>query len=451
MLPAMWLVDRNRRSGWGILSATVGRPLIQFALAGVLALVVLSTILTLVLNQTGLSEAISDARQYTSLVGQDVIEPNLTDALLQGGGAARSQFDRTIRQRVIRGSVVRVKLWSTTGSVIYSDEPRLIGRSFALEQDQITALSTGQVVANPTDLSRPENVYEQNQRDHQLLEVYMRLQTPNGTTVLYENYLRFDVVQATGRQIMLNFVPAVAGTLVLMQLVQLSLAWSLARKVRVGQLDRERLLMRAVDAGEMERRRIARDLHDGTVQDLTAVSLALEVASRQLRREGQLTAAQTLDRAAGETRTSVRQLRTLFVDIYPNSLRDQGLEVALRDLLGPFGARGIATTLSVEPELRLQAETERLLYRVAREALRNVAAHARAAAVDVRVAADNGTVSLWVRDDGSGFDTSVFTTQSTGHLGLQLLNDLTQDAGGTFRVSSRPRSGTEVRVELPRQ
>jgi two-component system, NarL family, sensor kinase len=449
--PAMWLLDRHPRTGWGILSATVARPLIQFALAGVVALVVLTTILTLLLNQTGLSEAISNARQFTSLVGQDVIEPNLTDALVEGSGSAQSRFDQTIRQRVIRGSVVRVKLWSTTGKVVYSDEPRLIGRSFALEQDQVTALSTGQIVANPTDLSRPENLYEQNQRDHQLLEVYMRLHTPGGTTVLYENYLRFDVVQASGRQIMLNFLPAVAGTLVLMQLVQLSLAWSLARQVRDGQRDREGLLMRAVDAAEMERRRIARDLHDGTVQDLTAVSLALEVAARQLRREGLLIAAQTLDHAAGETRTSVRQLRTLFVDIYPNSLRDQGLEVALQDLLGPFGARGIATTLNVEPDLRLQAETERLLYRVAREALRNVAAHARARAVDVRVAADNGKVSLSVRDDGSGFDTSTFTTQSTGHLGLQLLNDLTRDAGGKFQVSSRPRAGTEVRVELPRQ
>jgi two-component system, NarL family, sensor kinase len=449
--PAMWLLDRRRRLGRRILSATVAGPMVQFGMAGVVALVVLSTMLTLVLDQTGLSEAISNARQITSLVGQDVIEPSLTDALLDGGGSARSEFDQTIRQRVIRGPVVRVKIWDTTGRVVYSDEPRLIGSSFALEQDQITALSTGQVVANPTDLSRPENVYEANHGDRQLLEVYMRLHTPGGTTVLYENYLRFDAVQATGRQIMLNFLPAVAGTLILMQMVQLSLAWSLARKVRDGQRDREGLLMRAVDAAEMERRRIARDLHDGTVQDLTAVSLALEVASRQLRREGQLIAAGTLDHAAAETRASVRQLRTLFVDIYPNSLRDQGLEVALRDLLGPFGVRGIATTLSVEPDLRLQAETERLLYRVAREALRNVAAHARARAVDVRVAADNCTVSLSVRDDGLGFDTSTFTSHSTGHLGLQLLNDLTQDAGGTFQVTSRHRVGTQIRVELPRQ
>jgi signal transduction histidine kinase len=445
----MWLLERQRRRGWGIVSANVVRPLIQFALAGVVALLVLGTILTLILSQTGTSEAVSDARQYTQLVGQDVIEPNLTDALLQSSEAAHTEFDRIIRQRVIRGSVVRVKVWTTSGKIVYSDEPRLIGRSFALEQDQITALTTGQVVANITDLSRPENQYEANQRDRQLLEVYMKLRSPGGTTVLYENYLRFDVVQATGRQIMLNFVPAVAGTLVLMQLVQLSLAWSLARRVRDGQRDREGLLMRAVDAAEMERRRIARDLHDGTVQDLTAVSLALEVASRQLRREGQLTAAQTLDHAAGETRTSVRQLRTLFVDIYPNSLRDQGLEVALRDLLGPFDARGIRTTLNIRSDLRLPEETERLLYRVAREALRNVAAHARAHSVEVCVAAAEGTASLSVRDDGAGFDVSAFSGQATGHLGLQLLRDLTQEAGGMFSVTSRPRGGTEVRVELP--
>src|SRR5262245_29430095 len=110
-MPAMWPLDRHRRTGWGVLSATVAGPLFQFALAGVVALLVLSTILTLVFNQTGLSEAIADARQFTSLMGEDVIQPSLTDALLEGGESARSEFDQTIRQRVIRGPVVRVKLW----------------------------------------------------------------------------------------------------------------------------------------------------------------------------------------------------------------------------------------------------------------------------------------------------------------------------------------------------
>jgi signal transduction histidine kinase len=433
-----------------MLSATAAKPLVQFALAGVVALLVLSTILTAILSQTGTSEAISNARQSTRLVAHDVIAPNLTDALLDGDQAAQAEFDRLIRQRVIDSWVVRVKLWTSDGEIVYSDEPRLIGRAFALERDQIAALSTGRVVANITDLSRPENQYEANHRDRQLLEVYQKLQSPRGTTVLYENYIRFDLVQATGRGIMLSFLPAVAGTLVLMQLVQLSLAWSLARRVRDGQRDREALLMRAVDAAETERRRIARDLHDGTVQDLTAVSLALEVASRQLRR-GQGVTAQTLDQASAETRTTVRQLRTLFVDIYPNSLRDQGLDVALRDLLKPFDRRGISATLTIPRDLRLPEVTERLLYRVARETLRNVAAHARAHSVEVCVEAADGTVSLVVRDDGTGFDGSALEGAASGHLGLRLLRDLTRDADGTFTVTSMPGSGTTVRVELPAQ
>jgi two-component system, NarL family, sensor kinase len=445
----MLLLDRQRRLAIRVVSATVAKPLVQFALAGVVALLVLSTILTLVLSETGTSEAISNARQFTQLVGQDVIEPSLSDALLVGNASAQAQFDRTIRQRVIRGPVVRVKLWTTTGAIVYSDEPRLIGRTFALEDDQNTALRTNQVVANLTDLDRPENQYEANRRDRQLLEVYLSLRSPGGTTVLYENYLRFDTVQASGRQIMLSFVPAVLGTLVLMQLLQLSLARSLARKVSDGLRDRERLLTRAVDAAEMERRRIARDLHDGTVQDLTAVSLGLEVASRQLRREGQPAAARTLDEAAAETRKSVRQLRTLFVDIYPNSLRDQGLGVALEDLLDPFAARGIVTSLSVQSGLDLAVETERLIYRVARETLRNVAAHAHAHSIEVRVGASDGMVCLTVRDDGRGFDPSALNRPDAGHLGLRLLRDLAEDAGGTFDVSSRLGSGTEVDLELP--
>jgi signal transduction histidine kinase len=249
--------------------------------------------------------------------------------------------------------------------------------------------------------------------------------------------------------ILLSFVPAVFGTLLVLELVQLSLAWSLASRVRAGLRDRERLLKRAVDASELERRRIARDLHDGTVQDLTAVSLSLEVGSRQLARQGQDSAAKTLDEAAAETRKSVRQLRTLFVDIYPENLHEQGLEVALRDLLDPFTVRGITTSLAVPPTLPVAPETERLLYRVAREALRNVAGHAQARSIDVQVVKGGGKVTLTVRDDGRGFDVSRLTNPPPGHLGLRLLSDLASDAGGLFHISSTLGEGTEVRLELP--
>ena len=108
----------------------------------------------------------------------------------------------------------------------------------------------------------------------------------------------------------------------------------------------------------------------------------------------------TLDEAAAETRKSVRQLRTLFVDIYPENLHEQGLEVALRDLLNPFAMRGIKTSLDVPADLHLSPGVENLLYRVAKESLRNTATHAHARSVAVRVTPEGGRLALRVRDDG---------------------------------------------------
>jgi two-component system, NarL family, sensor kinase len=429
---------------------------VQFGLAGIIAIAVLFGTLVVILDQTGTTQAISNAREITQLEARDVVEPNLTDALLEGDAVARAQFDRLIRDRVLKDPLVRVKIWTEDGHVAFSDESRLIGRQFALESDQTIAFATGTIVANKTDLDRPENQYEGNQRKHQLLEVYLRVHSISGRTLLYENYIKYDEVLAAGRQIWLSFAPAVLGTLLLMEVVQLSLAWSLSRRVLDGQRERERLLTRALDAADIERRRIAQDLHDGTVQDLTAVSLALEVASRQLGRDGRNLAARTLDEAARDTRRSVRQLRTLFVDIYPDDLHEQGLAVALRDLLDPFAVRGIATSLEMASGLRLAAPTERLLFRVAREALRNVAAHAYANSVAVRLAAQDGRagreptcVVIEVVDDGRGFDASAVSTPADGHLGLRVLGDLVRDGGGTFQVSSAAGAGTTVRAELP--
>jgi len=430
---------------------SVAKPLLQFGVAGLAALLVLSTILVVILDRTATSQAINTSRQLTRLIGREVVQPNLSDALVDGDLARRAEFDQIVRARVLRDPVVRVKLWTTSGRIIYSDEPRLIGSSFALESDQITAFATGMVWAARTDLDRPENRYETNQRQHQLLEVYLPLRTPNGRKLLYENYLLYDSVQANGRMILLDFVPAVFGTLLVLELVQLRLAWSLASRVRAGLRDRERLLRGAIDASELERRRIARDLRDGTAQDLTALSLSLEAQSRQLARQGQDSAAKTLDEASAETRKSVRQLRTLLVDIYPENLHEQGLGASLGDLLDPFTGRGVKTSLSVPPTLRSGREAERLLYRVVREALRNVAGHAHAQSIDVRVSVENGRVTLTVRDDGRGFDVAKLSNPPPGHLGLRLLSDLAHDAGGQFHISSTVAGGTEVRLELPIQ
>ena len=108
-----------------------------------------------------------------------------------------------------------------------------------------------------------------------------------------------------------------ARRLLVLYLVQVPLAYSLARRLRARQREREELLRRAIDASDLERRRIAADLHDGAVQRLAGVSLSLAASANALGdAEDGGEAGGALSRAAAETRETIRELRTLLVDIY---------------------------------------------------------------------------------------------------------------------------------------
>jgi signal transduction histidine kinase len=255
-------------------------------------------------------------------------------------------------------------------------------------------------------------------------------------------YYRSSFISARAARIFRQFAPVMIGALVLLALIQLPLAWWLARRVQRGQYERERLLRRAIDASEVERRRIARDLHDGVVQDLAAVSYSLAAAA-----EGAPAPYDSdLRTAAAETRHGIGQLRTLLVDIYPPELHRAGLPAALGDLLGAAGGRGLKTSLDVDPDLRLEPETEALFFRIAQEAVRNAVKHAGAESVSVRVAGTEAGARLVVEDDGRGFDPAAVGGE--GHFGLRVLEDLAHDAGGELEIDSALGAGVRVTVEV---
>jgi signal transduction histidine kinase len=234
---------------------------------------------------------------------------------------------------------------------------------------------------------------------------------------------------------------------VLLELAQIPLAWSLARRLRRGQLEREALLRRAIDASAIERRRIAGDLHDGVVQNLAGVSYGLSAVAEQLPQGSSTRAA--VEEGATEARRTVRELRTLLVDIYPPDLHRSGLQAALADLLDGIRSPGCEARLSVRPDLELPRDKEALLFRAAQEAIRNVRRHADAAAVDVSVEADATTAVLVVTDDGRGFDPTAPAPSSNGHFGLRVMADLIRDGGGSVDIDSAPGKGTRVRLEVP--
>jgi signal transduction histidine kinase len=329
---------------------------------------------------------------------------------------------------------------------VYSDEPLLVGTQYELGEDEVAALDEGVIEAEVSDLSKPENRFERS--EGKLLEVYLPIRVPDGERLLFEAYYRYDAVSASGNHIWRSFAPVSIGGLVALELVQIPIAWSLARRLRARQQDRERLLRQAVESSLAERRRIACDLHDGVVQDLAGVAYGLAGSARA---ESSGTTADLLEQSAAKVRDSIKSLRTLLVDIYPPKLAEAGLPAALTDLVAAASARGLRTAVDVD---RLAPgvpdATAALVYRAAQEALRNVVTHAGAGTVSVTAATEDGRVVLDVVDDGTGFDVAAAEARAgEGHLGLRGLADLASAAGGRLDVESSAGAGTRLRLEVP--
>jgi signal transduction histidine kinase len=303
------------------------------------------------------------------------------------------------------------------------------------------------VSTETSDLSRPENAYERGYGE--LTSVYLGLRAQDGTPVMFEEYLRSSAIAGDSSGVARRFVPVGVAALLVLALLQIPLAWRMARRIRDAQHDREAFLQHAIEASDRERQAIAAGLHDGVVQELAGVSFQMAAAIEQ-ERDDPATLTRALSAGAAGTRNAIRQLRSLLLEIYPPALREQGLAAALPDLAAPLTARGIDVQIAVQPGSGLSTEVERLVFRTAQEAIRNVGAHSGATHVDVAVIRDNGAVTLRVSDDGRGFDdTTLSSRRAEGHMGLAMLSDLAESAGGALHVRSVPGSGTTVELEVP--
>jgi signal transduction histidine kinase len=399
------------------------------------------------MRHIGTTEAIDNAKDVTRIVGRQIVEPRVTDGLLRERPSSIRRLDHVVQNNVLRRKIVRVKIWTGGGRIVYSDKHRLIGSRYKLGADDLAVLRGGGVDAGLSDLSRPENRFERSQGE--VMEVYLPIHTPSGKPLLFETYQRFSSIASSGSSIWRAFAPALVGALLILALLQVPLAASMARRLRRGHAEREALLQRAIDASDRERRRIAGDLHDGVVQDLAGTAFSLAAAARSNGKDNGGTR-EVLERGALQTRQSVRQLRSLLVEIYPPSLQQAGLESAIRDLLTRVEERGIATKLDVAPGVHLSPEVEAIFFRVAQEAVRNAAAHAEPSAITVAVGSADGRASLTVADDGRGLPQPDAPDRGpTGHFGLQLMRDLARDADGELSVGSAPGRGTRIRLEVP--
>jgi signal transduction histidine kinase len=204
-------------------------------------------------------------------------------------------------------------------------------------------------------------------------------------------------------------------------------------------------LRRVVAGQELERRRLARELHDETGQALTSILLGLRAVEETASGDG-------AKKSIGDVRelvvTTLQDVRKLAVQLRPKALDDFGLVAALERLAQTF-AEGTGISVDLETQLhgeRLPEELETTLYRIVQEALTNVVKHAEAQNVSVLLVRRENSVTLVVEDDGQGFDPSATREGALGLLGMQERIEL-HDGKMTIEVS--PQRGTTLVVEMP--
>lgn len=414
-------------------------PVLQFLVVGLVALAAIVVGARVLADRAANDEALINARATTEVLARSVAQPSIPKGLSTGSPGAVDRFDRLATTRLLVNDVRRIKIWAADGTIVYSDEVRLIGERFDLGDDELEVLLDGGSAAEVPDLGRPENRYERD--GDALVEVYTQVWTPEGEPLLFEAYFPVAGIELRQAAVIAPFQRITFGALAVLVLVATAMLWALTRRVTRAAAEREQLLLNAATASARERRRIARDLHDGVVQDLAGSAFALSALARHADEPDRATLLST----GTSLRHSLRALRSLLVEIHPPNLNEATLPAALEDLCAPAAASGVHVTVSVEPLGVVREHQASLVWRVSQEAVRNTLRHARATSMTVDLRRRGGSLVLVVSDDGIGFDIDAVPT--TEHYGLRGLESLVHDHGGTLAIGSRAGAGTTIRLE----
>lgn len=221
------------------------------------------------------------------------------------------------------------------------------------------------------------------------------------------------------------------------------------RERRLADAKLKKLTQRVFDAQEEERRRVARELHDGISQILVGVRFALEIAKRRLS-NGDTAGSDNLDQGIEHLSGAIQEVRRISRDLRPGVLDDLGLGPAIRTLAEDFGERtGIEVTFeTVVFRNRLAEDAKIALYRVAQEAMTNIERHSGATHVEIDLRGHSRGATLKICDNGHGMETGSPSNPSGTGLGLRNMQERVEQLDGTLRILSS-RSGTIIEASVP--
>ncbi|MDK1292757.1 MAG: histidine kinase [Actinomycetota bacterium] len=422
-------VDRRRKLDPGPVGATA-------FIAGVAAVAVAAALALIIPNIVEQHLLVAAANSIRSTV--DEIESSLrqSDAFTSHNIAVlQTEIDRSLFGR----DVVRVKIWDDSGTILFSDEERLIGNTYEMSDNLLAAFS-GEVVYEKPNLTRPEKAYERGLGE--LREYYIPVDNgKQGVDIVFEVYEHADSLMATVADIR-NAIRIALGTGAVALIAALTAAAIANARTERSQRSRsERLISQLLEIRENERTRIIGALHDDIGQPLYRIMFGLQ-ASRRMVEQGSDVDEELagLDALVREVDTTLRsELMTL---------RDEpgveiNLEIALAELVEVAESEtNLEIDFASDVETDLPLPHRATLYQAAKEALTNVERHAYADHVTVRLIEGRDSTMVEVIDDGTG------PTGMAG-LGLTTTKDRLEAIGGGVNVTDAKNGGTRFVAWVP--
>jgi two-component system, NarL family, sensor kinase len=415
--------------------SAVRHAIVRFLITGLIVLLVVAVPVTIWVRRVSHDIVVQDALELTQRLADHAVPPAAVDDLRAGDPAALAQVEDRLAPWITDETILRVKIWSAEGEVLYSDVPELIGSTFELEPWAQVLLAGGPGTVSVGEQAEDENVYEAGSGE--LVEVYVASHANEQDPLLVEVYFDDEVLLGPQGHILLGMTPVLLVSMAVLQGAQLIPGIRLARQVRERQRERRAILQQAIEAGERERVRLAAALHDDILQDLAGLAYTLEPVD---------------DAAPGQDpgavlRQSIVKLRAITSDLYSAPVDADSLPAALDILAERTRGRGISTVVHVDRELGLDEAQATACLRITREATMNIIKHAHATSVHLGMVRRGSAVKLSITDDGVSFDTGA--PAAPGHFGLRMMADVAESVGAQFAKRSSPAGGTRITVTFP--
>jgi two-component system, NarL family, sensor kinase len=432
-------LDTRARHDWG--------PIVQFALSSVALLVLVAAIGAVTLRHLATAEALRDARSVTVAFSRGMLRNAVTPGVLRGDKAALAALDRRVHETVLGHPIVRLKVWSPSGRIVYSDARGLIGRRFPLPADLRGSMDDNAVRADVSDLSRPENRFERGRG--RLVEVYLPLRLAGGQLVMVEAYHPAGEIDAASSRTWRVFLPMILGLLVALAAVQLPLVWTQSRRARADAREREELARDAERALQAERARIATELHGGIVQDLAGVAYALHATAGLPADTPDSELRAALAQGADVCRTSMTRMRELLADLRNPHSREQDLHGAIDAVARPLRNAGAEVDVDVHVSRPIEGDMALLIHSAAREILLDLRRQPTVSTVRVGLVEHAGDIVLSVEHNGAGVDASRDQAGPAPGRRLGSLADRLSARGGSLTVVGSCGRGNRLTATLP--